>query len=48
MTSIAAQAFPSAMSAIVEVDSWDMRLPMNDRDDVLSETDDACRDDMFE
>ena len=48
MTSIAAHAFPSAMSALVEVDSLDIRLPMNDTDEVLSETEAACKDEMFE
>src|ERR1700677_4316255 len=36
--SIAAHAFPSEMSAIVKVESLDTKLPMNDTEDVLSET----------
>ncbi len=39
--SMAAQALPSEMSAIVKVESLDTKLPMNDTEDVLSETEGA-------
>ncbi len=39
--SIAAQALPSEMSAIVGAESLDTKLPMNDTEDVLSETEGA-------
>jgi len=47
-TSIAAQALPSATSATIGVDSLDTKLPMNDTDEVLSETERDWVDDAFE
>lgn len=35
---MAAQALPSATSATIDVGSLDTKLPMNDTDEVLSET----------
>ena len=46
--SIAAHALPSEMSAIVKVESLDTKLPMNDTEDVLSETEGTWREDAFE
>ena len=46
--SIAAHALPSEMSAIVKVESLDTKLPMNDTEDVLSETEGGWREDAFE
>lgn len=36
------------MSAIVKVESLDTKLPMNDTEDVLSETEGTWREDTFE
>jgi hypothetical protein len=48
MTSIATQALPSATSTTIDVDSLDTKLPMNDTDEVLSETERVWADDAFE
>ena len=45
---MATQARPSATSATVAVGSLDTKLPMNDTDEVLSETERVWADDALE
>jgi len=45
MTSIATQAL---LSAMIDIDSLDMKLLMNDTDDMLSETEHVWVDDALE
>jgi hypothetical protein len=45
---MATQALPSATSATIDTGSLDTKLPMNDTDEVLSETGRVWADDALE